>query len=90
MEYNKVYHNEKVDCYIYVEQPSQKNIMFKHKEWPSRNAIAYVNYILKCWMKTVKKIYIYIYSVGKTKLKTIMYGEFDGGIKVTDEEHNNK
>ena len=27
-----------------------------------------------------------IYSLGKTKLKEIMQGEFDGGIKLTDDE----
>ena len=31
-----------------------------------------------------------IYSFGRTKLKYIMYGEFDGGVKLTDEERNNK
>ena len=50
----------------------------------------FVNYILKCWMIKLKMIYIYIYSLGKTQLQEIMYGEVNGGIKLTEEEKKGK
>ena len=87
MEQNKVYLNEKVDCDICGTTITRKT-MFKHRESPSCKVIA-----------NACKLYTEIldenheedkYSLSKNKIKTIMYGGFDGGIKLTDEEKNNK
>ena len=41
MEYNKVYHNENVECNTCRTSITRK-AMFKHTEWPSCKAIANV------------------------------------------------
>jgi len=87
MEYNKVYHNGKVGCYICGITITRKT-MFKHQESPSCKVVANV-----CKLYTEMSDENHkedIYSLGRTKLKTIMYGEFDGGIKLSEEEQNRK
>ena len=85
MDYNKVYHNEKVDCNVCGTIITRKT-MFKHKDSTSCKAIANVcKYYTECLDENHKDD---IYSLGKTKLKEIMQGEFDGGIKFNDEEKN--
>ena len=63
-----------------------KKTMFKHRVSPSCKAIANVfKYYTEMLDDNHKDD---IYSLGKTKLKEIMQGEFDGGIKLTDDENN--
>ena len=83
LAYNKVYHNEKVECNICGKTITRKT-MFKHKDLPSCKAIANV---CKFYSEMLDNKHKYdIYSLGKTKLQEIMHGEFNGGIKLTDEE----
>ena len=85
MEYDKVYHSEKIECSICGNTMTRKT-MFKHRVSPSCKAIANVcKYYTEMLDDKHKED---IYSLGKTKLKEIMHGEFDGGIKLTDDEHN--
>ena len=85
MEYNKVYQSENVECNVCGKTITRKT-MFKHRDSPSCKAIANVcKYYTEIWGEKHKDD---IYSLGKTKLKEIMHGEFDGGIKFNDEEKN--
>ena len=65
-----------------------RKTMFKHKDSllckSMANALKYYTEILDDKHKDD------IYSLGKTKLKEIMHGSFNGGIKLTDEEQNSK
>ena len=85
MEYDKAYHSEKIECSICGNTMTRKT-MFKHRVSPSCKAIANVcKYYTEMLDDKHKDD---IYSLGKTKLKEIMQGEFDGGIKLTDDENN--
>ena len=65
-----------------------RKTMFKHKDSlvckSMANALKYYTEILD------EKHKDDIYSLGKTKLKEIMHGKFNGGIKLSDEEQNSK
>ena len=55
--------------------------MFKHKNWPAGKAIANVcKYYTEVLEDEHKED---IYSLGKTRLKERVYGEIEGGIKLT-------